>query len=109
MKDNLFFLNHILNAITNIENFIKNVKNFDEFNSNNMVFSAVAHEMEVIGEASNNITNDFRLKNPNIPWKKMVSMRNILIHEYFGVDRKVVWDTIREDLPVLKKLILHLL
>ena len=58
--------------------------------------------LEVIGEAVKNIPDDFKEEYPDIPWKKIAGMRDILIHQYFGINLKRVWKTIKEDLPQLK-------
>lgn len=58
--------------------------------------------MEIIGEAANHITKETTLKFPQIEWVQIVGMRNILIHEYFEVDSSLIWDIIKNDIPVLK-------
>jgi uncharacterized protein with HEPN domain len=63
---------------------------------------AVVRELEIIGEASNNLSPDFRPQHPHMLWRRMTDMRNFLIHEYFGRNTKVVWDTCKNDLPSLK-------
>jgi uncharacterized protein with HEPN domain len=73
----------------------------DEFEQNELVQNAVLHPLEIIGEAANLISDDFREAHSEIPWFKMIGMRNRLIHEYFRVDYGVVWDTIQNDLPNL--------
>lgn len=101
------FINHILDAITAIEKFTQEVS-YEEFVENKEKHSAVIRQFEIIGEAINQLEKSFKEKNKslkdfNIPIEAIVEMRNILIHEYFGVDLELVWDTIKEDLPNLKK------
>ena len=60
-------------------------------------------QLEIIGEAANHLSGEIIEKYPDVEWKEIIALRNILIHEYFGVDAKIVWDIISEDLPSLKK------
>lgn len=62
----------------------------------------MVREYEIIGEAMKNIPAKFRKKYPQIPWQKAIGMRNKLIHEYFGVDFYLIWETTKRDLPKLK-------
>lgn len=101
MKNNLFYLNHIAEAVECIEKFIGET-GYDDFQANMMMVDAVTKELEIIGEAANNIGREFRALHPEIPWDKMIDMRNFLIHEYFGVRTDVVWGTVKNDLPLLK-------
>jgi uncharacterized protein with HEPN domain len=101
MKDDRTYLLHILEAIEKIENYISTA-GFDSFSSNNMMIDAVVRELEIIGEASRNLSDEFQERHFEIPWYKIKAMRNVLIHEYFGVNLKVVWDTCRNDMPTLK-------
>ncbi len=64
-----------------------------------IVVDAVIRNLEVIGEASRNIPEDIRGEYPDIPWSKMIGLRNIAIHEYFGVDLSIVWEIITRNLP----------
>jgi uncharacterized protein with HEPN domain len=68
----------------------------------------VVRQLEIIGEAAKNLSGEFKLKHGHIPWRQIGGMRDRLTHEYFGVDLKVVWSTIADDLPVLKKQLLDL-
>lgn len=74
-----------------------------QFKNNELVIDAVVRNLEVIGEASKNIPLTIQRTYPDIPWEQMKGMRNILIHEYFGVDIKIVWHTAKKYLPPLKK------
>ena len=61
--------------------------------------------LEVIGEATKSIPKSFRDRYPFIPWRKMAGMRDKMIHKYFGVDVRILWETIKRDIPPLKPLI----
>ncbi len=104
MKNDRTYLTHILEAIETIEGYIDDVF-YDNFACNKMMTDAVVRELEIIGEASNNLSEQFREKHSGIFWRQMKDMRNFLIHEYFGVNTKVVWDTCKNDLPPLKDFI----
>ena len=101
MKDEITYLRHILEAIEKIEKYVESVE-FDEFSQNDMMIDAVVREFEIIGEAARNLSDKFQDEHSEIPWYKIKAMRNVLIHEYFGVNLKVVWDTCKSDMPVLK-------
>jgi len=108
MRNDRAYLIHIREAIESIEEYLENVT-YDKFKSSKMIIDAVVRELEIVGEASNNLSDEFREKHSEILWRKMKNMRNFLIHEYFGVNTKIVWDTCKEDLPKLKSLIKDLL
>jgi uncharacterized protein with HEPN domain len=104
MKNNLgdrARLLHILEAISEIEKYIHQIS-FDEFSRNTMIHSASIRQLEIIGEAANRITDDLRNTNDSIDWRDIIGLRNILIHDYFGVDLLVVWEIIKNDMPKLK-------
>ncbi len=94
-------LQHISDAIKEIEGYIKN-KYYEDFQSNSMMQFASVKQLEIIGEASNQLTEHFKKLYKEIEWREIVGLRNILIHEYFGIDTKIVWDILQIDLPKLK-------
>jgi uncharacterized protein with HEPN domain len=108
MKDDKVFLKHILDAIENIEEYLSGAS-YEDFSSNKMMVDAVVRELEIIGEASANITSGFQKEHPDVMWAKMKATRNFLIHEYFAVNTKIVWDTCKENLPELKQFVSGLL
>lgn len=104
----VIYLKHILDAIDLIEQYTKN-KNFEDFKSSIQLQDSVIRRLEIIGEAVNNIPNEFKLQYEEIPWKEIVGMRNVLIHKYFGIDIGLTWKAIKEENPKLKTLIEKLL
>lgn len=98
-------LEHILQAIERIRRYTKG-KTFDDFISDDMMYYAVVKNIEIIGEASNVLTEEFRNAHPDTPWKLVNGMRNYIVHEYFQVDNNVVWDVITGDLLLLEKQII---
>lgn len=102
------FLHHIVDAINKIEKYLKN-RSFSDFAKKDMLFDAVVREIAIIGEAASNISDDTKEKNPQIPWREIVGMRNQAIHGYFELDLNLLWQTCQEDLKGLKKQILEIL
>ncbi len=108
MKDNTVYLKHILDAMDLIDEYLREV-GYDEFMNNRMFQDAVIREIEIIGEATKNLSLEVRNGYPNIPWKKMAGMRDKLIHGYFGVDPDAVWVTARKDIPMLREKITRII
>lgn len=107
-KNPKIFLEDILESIGRIEQYAKG-KTKDEFLDDYEKQDAIMKRLEVIGEAVKNIPTGVKKKYPGIPWRDMAGMRDILIHEYFGVLMERVWDTAKNDIPKLKKQISELL
>ena len=102
------FLEDMIGAIAKIENYIDGLE-YEEFSANDMVKDAVMRNLEIIGEASRNIPQKVREGHGEISWSKMVGLRNIVAHKYFGVDLEIVWKIITENLPEAKPLVEKLL
>ncbi len=99
-KEPEVYLGHILESIKAIESYANGLT-FDDFKKNAAIIDAVIRRFEIIGEATRQMPADFKKKYQEIPWQDMADMRNVLIHEYFGVDINEVWKTIKNDLPDL--------
>ena len=93
---------HIIDAIKEIENYIQD-SDLETFANNSMMFNAPLRQLEIIGEASNRLSEDLLNENPNIPWARIIGLRNLVIHEYFGVDDLTIWNVIKINLPDLKE------
>jgi uncharacterized protein with HEPN domain len=104
MRDYTLYLKDILEAMEAIEKFVEGIE-FDSFQRNDMISSAVIRKFEIIGEATKNIPETIRNKYPEIPWKEMAGMRDRLIHLYFGIKYDLVWHTIKDVIPQVKSLI----
>lgn len=100
-KNPRVFIGHILESIDLIEQYAKNLTT-DKFKKNNAMQDAIIRRLEIIGEAVKNIPSSFKTKHPEIPWKQMAGMRDILIHEYFDVDLALTWSVVKLKLPSLK-------
>ncbi len=100
-RDIKLYVKDILKAIDAIEEFVKDI-DFEEFEKNDMVSSAVIRKFEIIGEASKHIPEEVKHRYPDIPWKEMASFRDKLIHFYFGIKHELVWNTVKLELPKLK-------
>lgn len=107
-RDDKVLLEDILGSIELIEEYIKDVSR-EEFMSSIMYLDLMVRRLEVIGEAANNISEELKEKYSDIPWHEISGMRNKLIHEYFGVDKDLVWETVKKDIPIFKKNVQELL
>ena len=104
MKDDLAYIEHILLSISNIQEYTLKMTMVD-FEKNQMVQDAVIRNIEIVGEATKNISSEMKSTYYKVPWKEMAGMRDKLIHDYMGVDVAVVWKTIEIDIPQLKGLL----
>ena len=104
IKDDLAYIDHILDCIRKINEFSKGLS-LKEFKTNELVQDAIFRNIEIIGEASKKISENTKQTWYTIPWKEIAGMQDKLIHDYLGVDVTVVWNTIHQDIPMLEKLI----
>ncbi len=104
----LLFIEDIVHCIDKIESYTGNLS-FEDFSENDMTVDAVIRNFEIIGEAVKRIPEDIKLKYATVAWKEAAGFRDILIHEYFGIDLEAVWDTIRMNIPVFKEQIVRVL
>lgn len=105
-RDIKLYFSDIIHSIRKIEKYTQNLS-FNDFSKNSLIIDAVVRNLSIIGEAVNNIPIDIRIKYPEIPWTEIIGMRNKIIHEYFGVDEMILWQTINKDLPLFKKQLLQ--
>lgn len=106
-SENLY-LRDIVDSIQNIEKYTKNLSS-KKFSNDRLVIDAVVRNLEIIGEAAKHVSKATKSAHPDVPWKEMTGMRNKVIHEYFGVDVDIVWETVENSLPTLGKSIQKLL
>lgn len=94
-------LNHILEAIENIFEFTIGL-DLNDFAKNKMLRFAVIKNFEIIGEAANSLTTEFRSTHKKIDWRIIIGLRNVLVHGYYQINEEIIWKTIINDLPTLK-------
>jgi uncharacterized protein with HEPN domain len=108
-KRYLSFLKDIKDCIDRISKYIQQI-NYDTFGEdellNELLMAGFIRNLEIMGEAARNIPEDVRTKYPEIPWKKMIGLRNVLIHNYASIDEATIWEIIQTDLSQLRPHIL---
>ena len=100
-RDIRLYIEDILDSIAKIEQYTQNIDEQD-FSANTQLQDAVLRRLEIMGEAVKNTPQDFRNKYPEIPWRKIAGLRDILIHEYFGVNIRRAWKVAKQDIFDLK-------
>jgi uncharacterized protein with HEPN domain len=95
------YLQDIRQACDDVLRFTQSVNSAVELQSDRRTFLAVVHSLEVIGEAARQMPKSFRDERPEIPWREIASLRNVIAHEYFGLDIEIIWDVVQTQIPVL--------
>ena len=99
-RSSLLYISDIIDAAEAIFSYTDDV-DFDLFSNDRMRFSAVIREFEIIGEAVSKLPSEIKATAPHVQWQDIKDFRNLLAHEYFGIDLEIVWNVVKEDLPDL--------
>ncbi|MGB5943464.1 MAG: DUF86 domain-containing protein [Leeuwenhoekiella sp.] len=97
-------LKYILDAISSIEEYTSSVS-FEEFQIERMRKDATLRQLEIIGEATSRLSTQLKADHPSVDWSSIIGLRNLVIHEYFGVDLNTVWNIIKQDIPPFRSTI----
>jgi len=107
-KDISIFLKHIIESAELIEKYLDK-KSLKDFLATSQIQDSVIRRLEIIGEAVKNIPDDFKKSYPDLPWRKIAGLRDILIHQYFGIDLELTWEITIKNIPELKTEIMSVL
>lgn len=107
MRDDRVYLVHILESINKIRQYT--VGGEYEFYNNSIIQDAVIRNLEIIGEATKNLSKELVLSTPDVPWRQMARFRDVLIHRYFGIELEMVWSVISQELPKVCLQVSHIL
>lgn len=94
-------MDDILQACQDILDFTKGMSDSEGLGKDRRTYLAVVRSLEVIGEAARQMPRGFKSEHPEIPWREVASLRNIIAHEYFGLDNEIIWDVIQTQIPDL--------
>jgi len=101
------YLRHILDAIQKIERYVE--VGHDEFMAESLRHDAVIRELEIIGEAAKRLSPEVLQRSADVPWRQVAGLRDVLIHNYMGVDLERVWTVTQQNLPLLRRAVEELL
>lgn len=97
------YVDDIVQACQDILDFTKETPDADGLEKDRKTFLAVVRSLEIIGEAARQMPRSFKEKHPEIPWREISSLRNVIAHEYFGLDKTILWDVVQTQIPDLKE------
>ncbi len=104
MKDDKLYLIHISECIERIESYVKQMDK-EEFMSSTLVQDAVLRNLQTMAESTQRLSEEIKESQPKIDWFRIAGFRNVLVHDYLGVDVETIWNIVEKELPVLKKAI----
>ncbi|NOY16941.1 MAG: DUF86 domain-containing protein [Gammaproteobacteria bacterium] len=99
-KDDSVYIDHMLNSILRINEYIESK---EQFYASRLVQDAVIRNLQIMAESSQRIADDMKKAYPDIPWKQISGFRNILVHDYLGVDLDMIWSVVEQELPMLER------
>jgi len=100
MKKDKIYSKHILDAISKINQYVS--VGHEEFMAHSHWSDATMRQLEVIGEATKHLSEEIRIQHPDVPWRRIAGLRDVLIHDYMGVDLEAVWEVTQRNLPELE-------
>ncbi len=92
------FIDDIIEAMGSIVEYLNGLT-YEEFSNDRMRIDAVLRNVQIIGEAAKNTPDEIKERYPNVPWRRMVGLRNIVVHSYFGIDLETIWTIGKENIP----------
>jgi uncharacterized protein with HEPN domain len=101
VKSDAVYLRHILDATTKIEGYAS--VGHERFLAESHWHDAIIRQLEIIGEATKQLSPDLRARHPDLPWRRVAGLRDVLIHQYMGVDLEAVWGIVVDHVPVLRQ------
>lgn len=107
-KDNSVYLLHIRDALQQIVDYTRGVSE-EQFRQSRLLQDGIVRELEIVGEASRNLSDEFRHGHEEVPWAQIIGLRNRITHEYFNLNLDIIWEIVRDDVPTLKQQVLNLL
>jgi uncharacterized protein with HEPN domain len=111
MKSDLLYVEHILECVRRIEEYTGGQRDsaaHDAFRQSSLVQDAVIRNLQVLAESAGRISPEHQALEPNVPWQQVRAFRNVVVHQYLGIDLEFVWSIVMDDLPALKEKAEHL-
>lgn len=100
-RDFRLFLEDILESCGKVLRFTAQMS-FEQFVADEKTYDAVVRNLEIIGEAAKNVPEEVRLRHSDVEWKKIAGLRDVIAHEYFGIDDDILWDIVQNKVPLLE-------
>jgi uncharacterized protein with HEPN domain len=101
-RDHLLYLEDILKSARKIRRYVEDMT-LESFRTDDLVIDAVVRNLEIIGEAAKHVPDDIKQRHPEVAWRGMAGLRDVLTHHYFGIHLETVWDIVDQEIPVLDR------